>query len=760
MPVRKRFLATTALSRSLLRLSWIISLPILAIMFVWATATLERYTELGLRQLGDNRLNGMTLMKAGSLQLRYMQRITKLELKRSMSLLPEDDFPFFHLFVKDAHIRQFDSALPRSGHQYLPAQIIKNDKLIPVKVKYRGDFAIHWGFFKKSWRVKNKKGNLYNNIRTFNLITPKTGFIYSNYIGYKMAGMIGLLTPQAELVKLNLNGRNQGMYLLVEQISESLLRNSNRLPGDIYSGDELYGKDIWNGLDKNLFTSAGLWRKVAINNHYPISHRIPLQSLLAALKGEGKKWDTSIINLLDMESFARLNLLEQLSNSRHMDDSHNWRLYYDPGRGKFSPIVWDILPWTSYWFPTELSELSNWTPPDALITSDLMRRLHGLPEFIKVKNKIFTEFLESDSPDRILGLIKNLNKRMEPVLEKEPSILSDEYEWITPQQSLSLMKANVVIFSKIISHLRSLYPTPAQAAPRHQISGQESGHERALVWQGIINIDQDTLITNPLRILRGTEIRIANGSSLTIHNKLTIDGTAAQPVLFTGVNGQPFGSVIVEGEAASGSRLNGFHMMYGSGYRDDLREFSGMLSIHDVDNISLSHCKLESNETFDDMLHVVYSSIIIEDCEFSNAHMDAIDLDMSDAEILNSTFRISGNDGLDLMGSTVLGSNLLFELNGDKGISVGERSRLTIKDSEFNRNKIGIQIKDDSRMSGVALSFTNNVIALDAYRKNWRYGNGGYAEVCKSQFRNNGKIENSDKHSTILRDTRQCLPLP
>ena len=410
MPVISRFIANTALSRSVLRLSWIISLPILAIMFLWATATLERYKELGLRQLGDNRLNGMTLMKAGSLQLKYMQRITEIELKRSMSLLPEDDFPFFHLFVKDTHIRQLNSALPRSGHQYLPAQIIENDRLIPVKVKYRGDFAIHWGFFKESWRVKNKKGKLYGNIRTFNLITPKTGFIYSNYVGYKMAEMIGLLTPQAELVKVSLNGRNQGMYLLVEQISESLLRNSGRLPGDIYSGETLYGKDNWIGHDKNLFTSAGLWRKVAINNHYPESHRVPLHSLLSALKGRGEKWDAAIIDLLDIESFARLNLLEQLSNSEHMDNTHNWRLYYDPGRGKFSPIVWDILPWTSYWLPPELSNISDWAPPDTLIASDLMQRLHGLPEFIEIKDKIFREFLESDSPDQILALIKNLNK--------------------------------------------------------------------------------------------------------------------------------------------------------------------------------------------------------------------------------------------------------------------------------------------------------------------------------------------------------------
>lgn len=295
--------------RSLLHLSWIVALPVLAIMLYWSAGTLERYRELALRQLGDNRLYGMTLMHAGSLEFQYMLRTAELELKRSLDLLPSDDFPLFHLFVEDARIRQLDSALPKSGQYYQGAQIIQNNKLVPVKVKYRGDFAIHWGYFKKSWRVKTRKNNLFHGIRTFNLITPKTGHIYSNYLGYKLADILGLLSPRAELVKLNLNGRYQGIYLFVEQISESLLRNANRLPGDIFSGEELYGKDIWHGIDKELFASAGFWEKSAVNNHYPIDHRVHLQQLLAAIKGTGERWDKAE---QDWERWALIRKLRKI----------------------------------------------------------------------------------------------------------------------------------------------------------------------------------------------------------------------------------------------------------------------------------------------------------------------------------------------------------------------------------------------------------------------------------------------------------------
>lgn len=47
------------------------------------------------------------------------------------------------------------------------------------------------------------------------------------------------------------------------------------------------------------------------------------------------------------------------------------------------------------------------------------------------------------------------------------------------------------------------------------------------------------------------------------------------------------------------------------------------------------------------------------------------DLDMSKAEILDSVFENSGNDGLDLMDSTVLSRGNSFSGSRDKGISVG-----------------------------------------------------------------------------------------
>ena len=138
--------------------------------------------------------------------------------------------------------------------------------------------------------------------------------------------------------------------------------------------------------------------------------------------------------------------------------------------------------------------------------------------------------------------------------------------------------------------------------------------------------------------------------------------------------------------------------------------------------------------------------------------MDAVDLDMSKAVIGDTKFENNGNDGLDLMGTVVTANNLRFFANGDKGISVGERSQLDIEDSTFTANEIAIQVKDDSLVSGRRLSLTSNTTALHAYAKNWRYGTGGFGVFCDVDF-GHEKTVTADKSSRLRVDVEQCPTL-
>lgn len=723
--------------------SWLMVVPLLTALFVWGYRTAEMYRELGLRNLGDERLGGMTLHNAGVLQLRYLKQSLQVAVLRAIGTDEDNGLPRVHLFVQEADIAKLDAERPLSGKQYVSARLYNDNKFMRVNARYRGDFAVHWGFFKRSWRIKTKRQDLFMGARKLNLITPKTAFIYSNHVGYEMAHLIGLLAPKSTMVNLNINGTHQGIYLLVEQITESTLRNAGRLPGDIYSGDEHYGLDIWHGIDLPMFESPGLWQKVAFNNHYPETHNVPLKALLTALKSDDQQ---ALLNLIDADAFARLHLWEHLAQSQHIDDQHNWRLYYDPGRSRFFPILWDGLPWAEHWITKEWRE--DWQPQKEILVSSLMRALHRNDRFLAVKNNVFREFLDSDKPNQLLASIREQNAKMKQDTLMDTAILSAKHHWVTPEQSLERMADNVEIVQRIISKLKLQLTEPAS----------DDDPLPVVHWQGDIRITQDTIITNPLTIAAGSRITLGDGVSLFIRNRLLIDGSETKPVIFTADQGR-FGTVVLEGQLANGSKLNGLTMSGGSGYKDDLREYSAMLSIHDVNGVELTNCTLSNNANYDDQLHIVYSDIVIERCHFSGAPMDAVDLDMSKAVISDTKFENNGNDGLDLMGTVVVADNLRFFANGDKGISVGERSQLDIEDSTFTANEIAIQVKDDSLVSGRRLSLTSNVTALHAYAKNWRYGAGGFGVFCDMDF-GHAKTVTADKSSRLRVDAERCPILP
>ena len=149
--------------------------------------------------------------------------------------------------------------LPHSGRDYVDAHLLYSDGDIhKVSVKYRGDFFWHWAGTKKSIRVKTKKAHLFDGLRSFNLLAPKSPSKLNGHLGYLLAREMGLIAPASELVTVSINGENRGVYVLVEQLEEMVLRSNDRMPGDIFVG-ELVARDQYRGVRGKLFANAALW---------------------------------------------------------------------------------------------------------------------------------------------------------------------------------------------------------------------------------------------------------------------------------------------------------------------------------------------------------------------------------------------------------------------------------------------------------------------------------------------------------------------
>ena len=279
-----------------------------------------------------------------------------------------------------------------------------------------------------------------------------------------------------------------------------------------------------------------------------------------------------------------------------------------------------------------------------------------------------------------------------------------------------------------------------------------------------MKIEEDRVIRHPVVIAPGTEILMSPGVSLVFRDKLRVLGTKNLPVsVRPSVLNQPWGTVALVGPNTAGSTIKQLKVHGGSGDDIDGMRFVGMLSIHNTSDISIDNVHLKNNHVHDDMMHIVYvSNLKMINSSLSDAKSDGLDIDLSSAVILEGISIVnSGNDAIDLMGSEVIISQSTIMNSGDKGISVGEGSRASVVDTHFERNVVGIEAKDGSKVQLLHSNLINNVTQISAYKKNWRYGQGGHVDIRKSILKGRGGVVAIKKGSTLyVRDSIVIPPLP
>jgi hypothetical protein len=108
--------------------------------------------------------------------------------------------------------------------------------------------------------------------------------------------------------------------------------------------------------------------------------------------------------------------------------------------------------------------------------------------------------------------------------------------------------------------------------------------------------------------------------------------------------------------------------------------------------------------------------------QFSGMYSDGFDADFCEGKISSSKFENSGNDCLDFSGSRVEVSNCEIINAGDKGISGGERSQLTVDNCSVNGAYISVVAKDQTTITVSGIRVSNCEYVFAAYQKKAEYG--------------------------------------
>ncbi|RLA84538.1 MAG: hypothetical protein DRG78_01170 [Epsilonproteobacteria bacterium] len=273
-----------------------------------------------------------------------------------------------------------------------------------------------------------------------------------------------------------------------------------------------------------------------------------------------------------------------------------------------------------------------------------------------------------------------------------------------------------------------------------------------IIWNQKIKKSNFTLIKDNIIIKAGTKIILDKNATIKFLGKVTAIGTKENPIIFEAKDSiNPWGAIAVKDKNANGSIFKHCIFKNGSGSKGSMHEYTAMLSIHNVKDIVIENCEFYDSKITDDMVHVIYSDIKFKNTKFVRSHSDALDIDISNATIDNCEFVDSGNDAIDLMTTNAIVTNTKFTNSIDKAISIGEGSKLLAVNNYIENNEIGMQSKDTSIAYIYNTTFIKNKKAIDAYYKNWRYGEGGTIIL------DNCKLENNILNATVGKKSKVII---
>lgn len=247
--------------------------------------------------------------------------------------------------------------------------------------------------------------------------------------------------------------------------------------------------------------------------------------------------------------------------------------------------------------------------------------------------------------------------------------------------------------------------------------------------KGSYLIKEDLILPKGAKLILdpGVNISLSDGISILVRGDLYAKGTEIDPIVIKNLNTLPYGTFAVKGTTLNPSKVivENFFLEGGSESIIDGTYFSGQFSIHIGDVII--NKSVFSNSFSDDGVNIKKGKVEITNSVFKNNSADQIDLDFVSGYLSNNIFTYSiksdsvFTDGLDVSGSILDIMNNKFTNMTDKGLSIGEKSKVNIYNNSIKNNNIGIALKDGSEGCIKENSLIKNTSDFSIYVKKNMY---------------------------------------
>ena len=608
-------------------------------------------------------------------------------------------------------------------------------------VRQLGDWKDHIqlenGIPVRSLKVSIENGNILNAVK-FKLLIPSTRGNLNEVLGAMLIRELGFIAPETFQVQTIINNF-QSQMLFQEDSRKELLERNKKREGPIFEGDESLLWSYKNFLNQDLeplslsrVKNEKWFLKGKNSQIITLDAYSQLQKAYLNYSYEiGKSRDKFIIQTIDqkIKKFNDYFMILLAMNGTHGLRPHNRQYYYNIFTQKLEPIYYD----GNLNLNAKIN-LDN-TDLDLIRANEINKKLQDKINLLKENKSVFAKFDQRVliNQKEALSFYKNSLKSISINLSEITKKLTNVEASVSKKKTFdgllnkylnseSLYKINQVIFTQFeYSNQNYLGKTlqnkqiklsPLQVS--EIISRNKIGKNRAIF---IPDNHFSKWVTIKRKIIqkKNGEILHTEGLKVFINLKkkeITFNQTKESDwVLLRNLNLDEwkiiFIGIKIKRKITKKQRFNSFGL-------------TGCMNFY---NTSFKNVIIESAEGIcEDSINIVDSIGNLKNIVVKNAYGDAIDLDFSKLSIDNIEVDIAGNDCLDVSAGNYQLKKVKMAYCGDKGISVGEKSKMKVDETDISHSKVAISSKDYSETKIKIAKFKDVEYCYEAKQKKVEFG--------------------------------------
>lgn len=663
----------------------------------------------------------------------------------------------------------------RYKKKFIGSIFFKDKKLLkcygPIKVRISGDskehIEINGDEIYSSIDVRLLQDNLHGVVK-FKLFIPKTRNGDSEVITATILQELGYLSPRTRNIKVQVNKTNHNMIFQEKAAKELFEHNKLRESAIVESNESLLWQLRTRGLGRSF--NSLLFPKILNSNWLKkseLNKKVSLKALDILSNAIHESWhdkdeeENSFSDLILSNgntfnegklSSYRIHILSM--GAYHSLINHNRRFYYDAFNETLIPIYYDgnskVIDYSKSELEKDLDLINAYNMLREISIEDINTALKELSLLKTERLKILLDargvYISEIKLEQILKNIKN---------------------------NINFLKNNLVDFQQI-SWGRDPLKKYVNYKNNYGIAFSKEGNLFNMCNMKIstckniyLNFeDSSKILSEKLNFEEldyfyyGKEYKYFNNPKLIISNKKdetrfninkikiqTIGKTTydfdEQNKVINIKTFHPNDRIVIYESDLNGWTLNLVALNNDSekinhlANRYDENLLTGILNIQDS-TLNKVTIKIDGGKA-EDSLNIIRSKGNIDFIEVINSYQDAVDFDFSDLEIATIFIKNAGNDCLDFS----LGNYKIKHIKAyncfDKGISVGEKSKVLIDNIFLESSNINLVSKDSSELYVKEADFKNYNLCAAVYRKKQEFS-GAFLEIPYNKCENKKMI--------------------